>query len=77
MGILKRFLGGIVAIGDYILNIGNSVLRHVESFFGIKHKLPTEEIRRRLREQWLALKPEEKDIPGVEVDGETFYETPR
>lgn len=70
MGILKW-------IGDGLVSIGQTVIRGIKRLFGIKPKPPTEKIRAALRKQWLELEPDEKDIPGVEWEGEVYYSTPK
>ena len=49
----------------------------VRKFLGIKRKPPSKKIKAALREQWLALAPGEKEIPGVEWEDEVYYETPK
>lgn len=49
----------------------------VKSLFGIKPKPPSLKIQAALRKQWLELTPDEPSIPGVEWEGEIYYETPK
>ena len=66
-------MGFLRWIADGLANIGNAIKR----LFGIKPKPPREKIRRELRQQWLELAPGEKEVPGVEYDGEVYYGTPK
>jgi len=77
MGILSA-IGGIIsgAIG-FITDGITYVFNAVKSIFGIKPSPPSEKIRSALRQQWLELAPEEESIPGVEWEGEVYYETPK
>jgi hypothetical protein len=88
MGILKGIVGAIkwivtapfIAI-DYILNeladAGERMREGVGDLIGRKKKPPSDKIRAELRQQWLELLPGEKDIPGVEYEGEVYFETPK
>lgn len=49
----------------------------LRKFLGLKPKPPRDRIRKVLRKQWLDLLPGEKDIPGVEYEGEVYFETPK
>lgn len=66
-------------IADTLIGIGHTVLGGVASLFGIKlkKKPPSARIRADLRQQWLELAPGEREIPGVEWEGEIYYETPK
>ena len=87
MGLLSKILGGFkwlvtapfIAI-DYILNeladAGERMRAGIEEITGVRKKPPREKIRAALRKQWLELAPGEKEIPGVEWEGEIYYETP-
>jgi hypothetical protein len=70
MGILRWIVDGIVSIGHVVTN-------SIKKFFGIKPKPPTEKIKAALRKQWLELEPHEEEIPGVEYEGDIYYETPK
>ena len=88
MAILGKIAGALkwvvttpfIAI-DWALNsladAGERVRAHVEDIIGVRKKPPSEKIRAALRKQWLELAPGEKDIPGVEWEGEIYYETPK
>lgn len=87
MGILGKIAGAIkwlvtapfIAI-DYALNTmadaGERVRKHTDEIFGFKRP-PREKIKAALRQQWLELADDEKEIPGVEWEGEIYYETPK
>lgn len=66
-------------IADGLIAIGHTVISGIASLFGIKVKKrpPTAKIRAELRQQWLELAPGEKEVPGVEFEGEIYYETPK
>lgn len=49
----------------------------LRSYFPFERKPPTEKIKAALRKQWLELEPGEKEIPGVEWEGEIYFETPK
>jgi hypothetical protein len=70
MGILKQIL-------DTIIDIGYAIGGAIKSLLGFKPTPPRAKIRAELRAQWLALGKGEKDIPGVEWEGEIYYETPK
>lgn len=88
MGILGKIVGAIkwivnapfIAI-DYLLNAaadaGEKMRATVEDLTGVRKKPPTAKIRAALRQQWLELAPGEQEIPGVEWEGEIYYETPK
>lgn len=88
MGVLGKIAGAIkwivtapfIAI-DYVLNaladVGGRTRAIVEDLIGVRKKLPSAKIRTALRKQWLELAPGEKEIPGVEWEGEIYYETPK
>lgn len=65
----------------YLLAEGLEVLtdagKRLRSYFPFKRKPPSEKIRAALRKQWLELEPGEKGIPGVEWEGEIYFETPK
>ena len=48
----------------------------LRKYLGFKPKPPREKIRAALRQQYLDLLPGEKEIPGVEWEGEIYYKTP-
>jgi hypothetical protein len=66
---------------NYVLNVfadaGERMRGGVDELLGIKKKPPTEKIKAALRKQWLELAPGETEIPGVEWEGEIYYETPK
>jgi len=66
-------------IADGLISIGHTIISGIASLFGIKikRKPPTEKIRAELRQQWLELEPGEKEISGIEWEGEIYYETPK
>jgi hypothetical protein len=66
-------------IADTVIGIGHAIVAGIASIFGIKIKPrpSSEKIRAELRQQWLDLAPGETDIPGVEWEGEIYYETPK
>lgn len=72
MSLLKRIggyiVGGLNSLGEFFVNSVRSVL-------GLKKKPPSDKIRAALRKQWLEV-GKEQEIPGVEYDGETYYDTP-
>lgn len=70
MGLLGR-------LSDVIVKIGGAVLGGIKTLFGIRPKPPALKIQAALRKQWLDLAPEEPSIPGVEYEGEIYYETPK
>lgn len=49
----------------------------LREYLGFERKPPREKIRAELREQWLNLAPGEKEIEGVEWEGEIYFETPK
>lgn len=87
MGFLGKIAGAVkwvvsapfVAI-NYVLNafadLGEKVRSTVDVALGFKRP-PTEKIKAALRKQWLELAPGETEIPGVEWEGEIYYETPK
>jgi hypothetical protein len=70
MGILRWIVDGLTGIG-------HAIITGIGKLFGIKPKPPTEKIKAALRKQWLELEPHEKEIPGIEWEGEIYYETPK
>jgi hypothetical protein len=70
MGILRW-------IADGLTGIGHAIIAGIGKLFGIKPKPPREKIRAVLRKQWLELASGEKEIPGVEWEGEIYYNTPK
>jgi hypothetical protein len=89
MGLLKGIAGAIkwivtapfIAI-DYVLNVfanvGEDLREAVGGLIGVRKKRPpSAKIRAELRQQWLDLAPGETEIPGVEWEGEMYYETPK
>ena len=77
MGILGSILEGITAIGSFVLDIVSSGISFIKSALGMKPSPPRAEIRAKLRAQWTSLLPAETEIPGVEWEGEIYYETPK
>jgi hypothetical protein len=77
MGLLNWIKNGLTTIGSFFIGIGESITNTIRLTLGIKPKPPSEKIRAELRQQWLDLAPGEKDIPGVEYEGEIYYETPK
>lgn len=91
MGLLGKIAGAIkwivttpFMVIDYALNtIADASERFRERSAEItkivigKPKPPTEKIRQALRKQWLDLAPGEKEIAGVEWEGEIYFETPK
>jgi hypothetical protein len=88
MGILGKIWGGLkwivsapfVALNNILnaaANATEKLRENVDELLGFKKKPPTEKIRAALRKQWLELEPHEKEIAGVEYEGEIYYETPK
>lgn len=88
MGILGRITGAIKWIVnapfiafDYVLSglasACGTLRAAIGDLTGVRKKPPIAKIRAELRQQWLELAFGEKDIPGVEWEGEIFYETPK
>jgi hypothetical protein len=69
-------MGILAAIGNFFIGIGEVIIGGIRSLLGLK-KVPSDKIRAKLRQQWLELLPGEKDIPGVEYEGEVYFETPK
>ena len=84
MGILGSIWNGLTWIGKSVFGIFNAIAdagetlrRGTDKLFGFK-KPPSAKIRAALREQWLAIGPKEPQIiPGVEWEGELYFETPK
>lgn len=77
MGILGKL---IEKVTDALYEVGEWVISGFHTLIGLItpfKKVPSEKIRAELRAQWLALGPEEAEIPGVEWEGEIYYETPK
>jgi hypothetical protein len=70
-------MGILAAIGNFFIGIGEVIIGGIRSLLGFKKKPPSDKIRAELRQQWLELLPGEKDIPGVEYEGEVYFETPK
>ena len=49
----------------------------LRSYFPFERKPPREKIKAALRKQWLELGAGEKEIAGVEWEGEIYFETPK
>jgi hypothetical protein len=77
MGLLNWLKEGLTTVGAFFIGIGESITNALRSALGIKPKPPSAKIRAELRQQWLDLLPGERDIPGVEWEGEIYYETPK
>jgi hypothetical protein len=77
MGLLNRIKEGVATIGGFFIGIGQNITNAIRIALGIKPKPPSEKIRAELRQQWLDLAPGEKEIEGVEWEGEIYYETPK
>jgi hypothetical protein len=88
MGLLKGIVGAIKWVAaapfiviDYVFNVfanvGEDLREAVGSLISGKKRPPSDKIRAELRQQWLDLLPGEQDIPGVEWEGEIYYETPK
>jgi hypothetical protein len=67
----------ILATAAFALYGGYKLITEYAGRKRAKGAPPSEEIRAALRQQWLDLLPGEKDIPGVEWEGEVYYETPK
>jgi len=91
MSILSKIKNGFLKVVDiattiinypfYLLSEGLERMagagERLRSYFPFEHRPPKEKIKAALREQWLNLEPGEKEIPGVEFEGEIYYETPK
>ena len=91
MGILKSIINGLSKVGEAVwiaisypfylidkgLNMAADAGERLRGYFPFEHKPPKEKIKAALRKQWLDLAPGEKDIPGVEWEGEIYFETPK
>ena len=70
-------MGILAAVGNFFIGVGKVIKSGIRSLLGLKPKPPRDRIRKVLRKQWLDLLPGEKDIPGVEYEGEVYFETPK
>ena len=70
MGFLNWLSNIVIGTAEFLWN-------GVKFLFGIKPSPPSAKIRAELRKQWLNLAPGEKEIDGVEWEGEIYYETPK
>jgi hypothetical protein len=88
MGILGKIVGVVkwlvtapfIALDNILKSIadaGERMRSGVEYLTGVRKKPPTEKIRAALRKQWLELASGEKEIAGVEWEGEIYYDTPK
>lgn len=60
-----------------VADAGERMRGGIEELTGVRKRPPTAKIRAALRKQWLELAPGEKEIAGVEWEGEVYYETPK